>query len=61
MLAVILTALLTWCSFAIIGTMLSDVSFKDCMTNGGTLMLMCIFGWIPSVIVGVDMHERLEL
>lgn len=60
MLAVIATFLITWCLSATIGTLLSDTPFKECMTHGGTIMFMMMFGWIPSVIVGVDLDERLE-
>lgn len=60
MLAVIATLLITWCSLATLGTLLSDTSFKECMTHGATIMSMIVFGWIPSVIVGIDLEERLE-
>jgi len=60
MLAVLATLLIVWCTIGLIGWMLSDLSYKECMTNGGTLMLMLIFGWIPSIIVGADLDKSLE-
>jgi hypothetical protein len=59
MLAIIATLLLTWCVIGSIGWMLSDLSYKDCMTNSGTIMFMLIFGWIPAIIVGADLDENL--
>jgi len=60
MLAVIATLLLTWCVMGTIGWCLSDLSFRDCITHGGTLMLMLIVGWIPAIIVGDDVNDHLK-
>jgi hypothetical protein len=59
-LAVLATLLIVWCTIGLIGWMLSNLSYKECMTHGGTLMLMLIFGWIPSIIVGADLDKSLE-
>jgi hypothetical protein len=60
MLAVIATFLITWCVMGLIGWCLSDLSFKECITHGGTLMLLTIIGWIPASIVGCDVNEHLN-
>ena len=60
MLAVIATTLITWCVMGLIGYLLSDCSYKQCMNHGGTLMLMLVFGWIPSAIVACDLNEKFE-
>ena len=60
MLAVLATILLTWCVMGLIGWMLSDLSYRDCMTHSATIMLMFIIGWIPSIIVGCDLDEQLK-
>lgn len=60
MLAVIAMFLTTWCVMGLIGYLLSDASYKECMTHGGTLMFLLIFGWIPSVIIGHDMDNQLN-
>ena len=60
MLAILATILLTWCVMGSIGWMLSDLSYKECMTNTGTLFLMLFIGWIPSIIVGADLDKTLE-
>lgn len=59
MLGCVITFLLTWLTIATIAYLLSSVTdFKTCATNGGTLMFMLIFGWIPSVIVGHDLEKK---
>ena len=60
MLAVLATILITWCVMGLIGWMLSDLSYKECMTNSATIMLMFIIGWIPSIIVGADLDKKLN-
>jgi hypothetical protein len=60
MLSVIVTLLMTWMLIALIGFLLSDATYKECMINGGTLMVMTIFGWVPSVIVGADITSYLQ-
>lgn len=60
MLAVIATTLSTWIVLGLIGWCVSDLSFTNCLTHGGTLMLMLIFGWIPAIIVGSDINDHLN-
>jgi hypothetical protein len=61
MLAIIATFILTWMFISTIGYLLSqDVTFREVATHGGTLMTMLIFGWIPAVITGSDLNERLD-
>lgn len=60
MLAVIATFLSTWCVLGLIGYLLSDLSFRDCLICGPTLVLMLVLGWIPAIIVGSDVQERLN-
>jgi hypothetical protein len=60
MLAVIATFLSTWCVMGLIGWMLSDLSYKQCMTHGATIMLMFLTGWVPSIIVGADLDKNLK-
>lgn len=60
MLAIIATILSTWTLMSLIGYILSDLSLRDCYTNVGTIICMTIFGWIPSVVVGYDLEEKLN-
>ncbi len=60
MLAVIATFLIVWCTIGLICWMLSDLSYKECMTHGRTLFFFILFGWIPSMIVGADLDKILE-
>jgi len=58
MLAVIASLLLTWMSFGLIGYLLSDATYKECMTHGAMLFFMMTFGWIPSAIIGNDLDNN---
>lgn len=59
MLGCIITFLITWLIIATIAYLLSSITdFKSCATNGGTIMFMLIFGWIPSAIVGADLATK---
>lgn len=60
MLAVIATFLITWCVMGLIGWCISDLSFKECLTHGGTLIILMILGWIPAVLVGIDVNDHLN-
>ena len=60
MLAVIATFLTTWCVMGLIGYLLSDLSYKECMVDSVTLFLMFIIGWIPAIIVGSDLDKQLK-
>jgi len=60
MLVVLVTLLTTWLSLALLGWAFSDTTFKACATHGGTLMVMLIFGWIPAVIVAVDLDDYFD-
>jgi hypothetical protein len=55
------TLLITWLLLTTLAYLLSSATdFRSCATNGGLLMFMLIFGWIPSVIVGCDLDKHLK-
>lgn len=55
------TLFLTWGLFATIGWALSkDICLRECFSHGGTLLMMFIFGWIPSIIVCGDLCDKLK-
>lgn len=60
MLAVIATILITWCVMGLIGYLISDCSYRECIIHGGTLMCMMLFGWVPSVILACDLDKQLK-
>lgn len=60
MLAIIATLITTWTFMSLIGWALSDMSLRECYTHGGTLMLMLIFGWIPTVVIAYDLDKHLN-
>lgn len=58
MVAVIGTFIATACFIGFIGYMLSDASYKECMNSPGLACFMLVFGWVPSMIVGMDLHTK---
>lgn len=60
MLAVIATFLSTWCVLGLIGYLLSDLSFRDCLICEPTMILLLILGWIPAILVGDDVNKHLN-
>jgi peptidoglycan biosynthesis protein MviN/MurJ (putative lipid II flippase) len=60
MLAVILTALCTWFALSLMVYTLSNMTFKESATSYGVILIMMIVGWIPSIIVGIDIEEKLK-
>lgn len=60
MLAFIGTFLLTWIALSIIVFGLSeDITFRQAASHGGVGMIMFIFGWIPALIVSIDIDTKL--
>lgn len=61
MLAGVITFLITWCVLGLIGYLLSDdVTYRECMIHTATVFLMIVLGWIPSLIVGNDLNDKLN-
>ena len=59
MLGFLCTILCTWILLATIAFLLSDsLTFKQSFTNGVVLTCMLMFGWIPAIIVGIDLEEK---
>ena len=60
MLAVLAVFILTWMIVGLIGYLLSDgFSYKQCLTHMGTVFTMLLIGWLPAVIVGNDLDDKL--
>jgi len=54
----ILTFFATWIVLGVIAWSLSDyISFRHCMSHGSVILMLMAFGWVPSVIVGIDYYE----
>jgi hypothetical protein len=61
MLSCIATFIATWMFISIVGYLFTDtVTFKEVAANPVVLMIMLIFGWIPSVIVGGDLDKKIN-
>lgn len=61
LLAAFFTFIATWMLLAFIGWCLSETAtFRQIACNNGLIMLLLVVGWIPSVIVGIDLDETLR-
>ena len=59
MLAVIATFIITWMSLGFIFYILSDMTYKESISNGGIGWMMLFIGWVPALIVGADIEQTL--
>lgn len=60
MLAFLGTLMLTWMALSLITYLCcEDLSFRQASTHGGVALLMLLFGWIPSIVVSMDLDEKL--
>lgn len=61
MLAAIATFILTWLFLGFIVYMCSTgATYKDCTANVPLGLVMFVVGWIPTVIVCMDLDEKLQ-
>lgn len=59
MLAVIASLIITWLTLGLIFYVLSDMTYKECISNSGMGYMMIFIGWVPALIVGADIEETL--
>lgn len=60
MLAFLGTLMVTWMSLSLLTFLCSgDMTFRQASTHGGVALLMLTFGWIPSIVVSMDLEEKL--
>lgn len=60
MLGVLATLLITWLSLGVIHHLLSDVLYKESLLSNPVIAGMIFIGWVPAVIVGVDLDKYLK-
>jgi len=60
MLVVIATFIITWLFLGLIYYVTSDLTYKQCISSGYTVLWLVIIGWVPAVIVGIDLDEKPE-
>ena len=61
MLGFLSTLFITWMTLSLIVFLLSDdMTFKESATDNGVGALMLILGWLPSIIVCIDLEEKLR-
>ena len=59
MLAVIATFIVTWLTLGLIFYVLSDMTYKESISNSGIAYTMLFMGWVPALIVGADLDQTL--
>lgn len=59
MLAVIATFIITWLTLGLFFYILSDMTYKESISNPGIAVMMLFIGWIPSLIVGYDLDQTI--
>jgi hypothetical protein len=59
MLAVIATFIITWLTLGLFFYILSDMTYKESISNRGIANLMIFVGWIPALIVGYDIDKTI--
>lgn len=60
MIAVVAAFVITWLLIGSLAYFLSDLQYKEALTQPGLFVFMFIFGWIPAVIVGSDLEQSYE-
>ena len=61
MLATVTTFILTVIFINTIVWYLEDTwTFKECFGHGATIGVSVIFGWLPAILVGQDVNEKLN-
>jgi len=60
MLAVIASLIITWLTLGLIFYILSNMTYKECISNSGIGFTMLFIGWVPALIVGADVEQTLE-
>lgn len=58
MLAVIATFIITWLTLGLTTYLLTSMSYKECLIYPGIIGAMVIIGWIPSMVVGLDLLDE---
>jgi len=56
----ITTFVMTYLLIGLIGYLLSDYQYRECLLNVPAIMFMLIFGWIPAAVVGNDYDKLLN-
>jgi len=59
MLAMLATLVITWLTIGLLFYVLSNMTYKECISNAGIGWLMLFIGWVPALIVGADLEQTL--
>ena len=60
MLVSITTFAITYLLIGLIGYLLSNFSYRECLLSAPTIVSMLIYGWIPALVVGIDFEKYLN-
>jgi hypothetical protein len=60
MLAVIATFIVTWLTLSLFVYVLTDMTYKESCSNSFTGFMMLFLGWVPALIVGSDLDEKIK-
>ena len=60
MMSFLVTVLVVWLCLAFMAYAVSDLGYKECLTNIGIIYTMVIVGWVPAVIVACDVDKYLN-
>jgi uncharacterized membrane protein len=61
LLAILATLFATWQTISLlIWAFSEDMSFRSSATSVGAILIMFLFGWIPAVIVAIDLDKQLD-
>lgn len=60
MIAFVATTLLTWCLLGLIIYLLSSMNYKQSMCNQGIFFAMLFVGWVPGIMVLIDLENKLK-
>lgn len=59
MLAMLATLVITWLTIGLLFYVLSNMTYKESISNAGIGWLMLFIGWVPALIVGADLEQTL--
>lgn len=59
MLAMLATLVITWLTIGLLFYVLSNMTYKESISNAGIGYMMLFIGWVPALIVGADLEQTL--
>ena len=61
LLAILATLFATWQTISLlIWAFSEEMSFRSSATSVGVILIMFLFGWIPAVVLAIDLDKKLN-